>query len=79
MFLNDAIPVFVEGFEDLKECIIVEIISRTQVAQCLLDELLGFISVQNAVLVSVVLAPDLVDHLVDGLLLSVHLILIMSL
>ena len=74
ILLDGAGVVLVEGAEHLVEGLSRELITGSEVAKSVLNELLGLILVESAGLIDIVSVPDLVDDALDRLFLrSGHL------
>ena len=70
--LDGARVVLVESLEDFVEGLIRELVSGTEVAKGVLNELLGLLLVEGTRVVNVIGAPDLINHTTDGLFFSAH-------
>ena len=69
VLLDGAGVVLVKGREDLIECLRGELVAGAEVAESVLDELLGLFLVKGARLIDIIRVPDLVNDALDSLLL----------
>ena len=69
VLLDGAGVVLVEGREDLIESLRGELVTRAEVAESVLDKLLGLFLVESARLIDIIRVPDLVNDALDSLLL----------